>query len=90
MASSLEIIKQLEKHCECAICYEQLSNPRTLSCEHSFCKECLEDLIPGFKEDGSAEFVCPTCQKEHVLGAGETVHSLQTSLLLKQIIDSIK
>ena len=42
----------------CAVCLENLldSNPRFLSCHHSFCQQCLQKLT------GNAHVTCPTCR----------------------------
>ena len=45
---------------ECSICYqifgENATSPRVLSCGHTFCKSCLQQIINTRK-------VCPYCQK---------------------------
>ena len=42
----------------CAVCLEHLQdrNPRFLSCHHSFCQQCLQELT----NDGQVS--CPTCR----------------------------
>ena len=46
---------------KCHLCSKALNNPRTLPCLHSFCLECLENLvyIDGTWLQGEVE--CPTC-----------------------------
>ena len=46
----------------CAICLEVYRDPRTLPCQHSFCRECLEQSV-GSSEDKST-LVCPVCRKK--------------------------
>ena len=45
----------------CAICLEVYRDPRALPCQHSFCRECLEQSI-GSSDDKST-LVCPVCRK---------------------------
>ena len=46
---------------KCHLCSKALNNPRTLPCLHSFCLNCLENLvyIDGTQLQGEVE--CPTC-----------------------------
>ena len=73
------------KLCECAICLEFLNNPRTLQCEHSFCKECLDKIV-NINED-CLSITCPTCQMQQFFQNG--VQELRTSLIIKQMLDII-
>lgn len=73
---------------ECTICIEIFKRPKVLSCGHSFCAECLEQMI----RVGSGSFDCPICRQTENVGKlgvdklkdnyalGALVDSLQTSL----------
>eukprot|EP00731_Ephydatia_muelleri_P015689 Em0009g113a len=52
--------KQLAIPQVCGICAESFTDPRTLSCLHSFCRVCLEKELA--KGPGST-VTCPTCQR---------------------------
>jgi len=58
--STLE--RQLSEITKCPICFDELKNPRSLPCLHSFCLRCLKrqckDKEPGAKEP------CPICRRE--------------------------
>ncbi len=41
----------------CTLCLELFKSPVTLSCAHTFCKECLEPIIKDNK------IVCPLCRE---------------------------
>jgi hypothetical protein len=41
------ISKYLWKYLICQICNKLLSEPRTLSCQHSFCLSCIEKEFDG-------------------------------------------
>lgn len=45
---------------QCAICFELMSAPCSLACNHTFCASCLEEMP---REDGAAKVKCPTCRK---------------------------
>lgn len=73
---------------ECTICIEIFKRPKVLSCGHSFCAGCLEQMI----RVGSGSFDCPICRQTENVGKlgvdklkdnyalGALVDSLQTSL----------
>ncbi|OWF54673.1 uncharacterized protein LOC110442284 isoform X2 [Mizuhopecten yessoensis] len=46
---------------ECPICLEQLVQPKSLPCLHTFCLKCLSDCI--IKNDNPTTFPCPICRK---------------------------
>ena len=68
---------------ECAVCNEILHNPRTLKCEHSFCKECVDNMTL-FKEN-QITLTCPLCEEEQFIESG--LCNMKPSLLLKQMLD---
>ena len=60
----------MNKVLECPICLEILKEPKTLNCNHSFCKSCLADILKSkyLKKDQTLNtpeilsIVCPTCK----------------------------
>ena len=48
----------IEERITCLICGELYTDPKTLSCLHTFCRECLEPRVEG-EEGGQAS--CPLC-----------------------------
>ena len=54
----------------CPLCLDVMRDPKTLHCNHSYCKRCLADFVKCnyLKKDGSLQapgmmrfIVCPTC-----------------------------
>lgn len=46
----------------CAVCLNNLKDPKLLPCLHSFCKGCLEGLV---RQTTSRQIVCPRCRSTH-------------------------
>ncbi|CAB4011023.1 E3 ubiquitin- ligase DTX3L [Paramuricea clavata] len=65
-------INQLEENLQCTVCLEVLTDPRTLSCFHSFCKDCLEGVVQTCRGKAPRgrlirEFPCPNCRATFIL-----------------------
>ena len=64
--------KKLNSQLTCAICLERYTDPRTLPCAHSYCKDCINDLPVelGRFNGGHAPRVvkCPFCRQPAQLG----------------------
>ena len=67
---SMAVNDTVESVLKCVICTDELRQPKTLSCSHSFCRCCLALLVTSkyVKKDGSLQapsmttsVVCPTC-----------------------------
>lgn len=80
----------LAKDYDCSICLDQLQNPKTLQCQHSFCKDCLDGVLK-FNENGSATLQCPMkCYDVKVLTESETTNNLTANYHMKKTLDVIK
>lgn len=54
----------------CPLCHEMYVNPRLLPCLHTFCKRCLENMVPP----RSLSLSCPSCRSDIPLGVGYSQH----------------
>ena len=70
---------------ECSVCLSNMLNrtPRSLQCLHTFCTECLTQLIQG------NAIHCPICRESTEL-KGNNVEELKVNFMLSQIKDQMK
>ena len=52
-------------HLKCSICHQICSQPKFLSCFHSFCFQCIQKIIDKdqFNEKDLIQIRCPTCEQ---------------------------
>ena len=60
----MEVTSKLKRAVECAICLETFVNLKSLQCNHTYCKSCLDE-IAQFDEDGSVTIQCPKACPEN-------------------------
>ena len=87
-----KVLTKLSKEAECNLCHKTLSNPRILTCHHTFCQACLDEVIT-FHEDGSCTLICASsgCNATVHIGSTETVSSkFGINYMLKNILDVLK
>jgi hypothetical protein len=63
----------------CGACNKTINEPKILSCSHSFCKACVENLATQDKGnvDGEGKKLnCPTCRSTTTLKPDENVAGL--------------
>ena len=53
--------QQIEEEITCSICGDLFTNPKTIPCLHTFCKQCIEKSIKSNKKMASMVF-CPLCR----------------------------
>ena len=85
MAKPLSLQREVSEIVTCPICLEDLKDPRSLPCLHSFCFRCLqrhyEDMDPG--DDVS----CPVCRKEFQIPRSG-LNRLPLNLFLQNLIEA--
>ncbi|XP_071800805.1 uncharacterized protein [Asterias amurensis] len=74
-----------EEHLMCSICHELFKEPKTLSCFHTFCVNCLLTYQQSFHIKGK----CPICRNITVPVRGD-ITSLTTDFKLTSMIETIK
>ncbi|KAL5471151.1 hypothetical protein EMCRGX_G029235 [Ephydatia muelleri] len=83
--SFLETLKVLEKHITCPVCLEVFKEPKTLSCLHTYCRECVNKLIQARATYGDIQ--CPECRGV-VPVYEKDANKFPTSFLMNSLIDT--
>lgn len=80
----LEVLEQIEstisKVCECVICTEVFKEPTMTKCGHTFCKDCISEVVSRMK-------TCPVCKTD--LKPDELMKNYELGTLITGIDDKI-
>ncbi|XP_017561529.1 tripartite motif containing 108 [Pygocentrus nattereri] len=71
---------QLSWEIKCSLCLDDFTDPITLSCEHSFCRQC----ITGHLQSSLGRSFCPDCQKPY------KARDLRPSRLLRNVTAAVR
>ena len=77
------LLKSLKKQVSRSISLDTYTEPKTISCLHTFCCECLERHAIENKKQG--KFRCPECQAEIDLPQENCFDRLPSSLFHKSL-----
>ena len=78
------LVKNLKKQLTCSICLDTYTEPKTISCLHTFCCECLDRHARVSQRQG--KFRCPECQAEIDLPEGNRFDLLPNSFFHKSLL----
>ena len=78
------LYKNLKQQVTCSICLDTYTQPKTISCLHTFCCKCLERHARVSQRQG--KFRCPECQAEIDLPEGNRFDGLPNSFLHKSLL----
>ena len=78
------LVKNLKKQLTCSICLDTYTEPKTISCLHTFCCQCLERHARVSQRQG--KFRCPECQAEIDLPEGNRFDRLPNSFFHKSLL----
>ena len=76
------LLKNLKEHVTCSICLDTFTEPKTISCLHTFCCECLKKHALTTQRDG--QFRCPECQAQ--VGVPDHFDKLPTGFLQNSLL----
>ncbi|XP_030847212.1 tripartite motif-containing protein 45-like [Strongylocentrotus purpuratus] len=85
MADALKNV--IAQSLECPVCLETFTDPKILSCSHTYCKACLDNLLECHGNDQTLQ--CPVCRAETQV-PNQEVSKLPASLALKSLIEDMK
>ena len=71
------LLRNLKEHVTCSICLDTFTDPKTITCLHTFCCECLKKHALTSQRNG--KFRCPECQAEVDLPEANRFDKLPTS-----------
>ena len=83
--STNEAIKKVEDQITCPICMEHFTDPRVLSCFHSYCLTCLQ-RVPVDLVEGNYSLPCPTCRSPCPV-PDEGIASLPPSFVVNNLVE---
>ena len=78
------LVTNLKKQVTCSICLDTYTEPKTISCLHTFCCQCLERHARVSQRQG--KFRCPECQAEIDLPEGNRFDLLPNSFFHKSLL----
>ncbi|XP_063960422.1 transcription intermediary factor 1-beta-like [Lytechinus pictus] len=84
MAEALKTV--ISQSTECLVCLFTFTDPKFLSCSHTFCKTCLGNLLECH---GNCQIRCPVCRAVTQV-PNEDVGKLQVNLALKSLIEDME
>lgn len=56
------VIEMLEEDLNCSICLDSYTNPKLLQCFHTYCQQCLVQLVDK-DQQGQFGLTCPACRQ---------------------------
>ncbi|XP_063960424.1 uncharacterized protein LOC129268484 [Lytechinus pictus] len=84
MAEALKTV--ISQSTECPVCLSTFNDPKILSCSHTFCKTCLDNLLECH---GNCQIRCPVCRAVTQV-PNKDVGKLQVNLALKSLIEDME
>ena len=78
----------------CAVCLDFLREPKVLHCAHSFCCQCLREMVKGGRSQrrdrrSSLDLECPSCRHVTVLEHGRVDLDLPTNVNLRRLVEIV-
>ncbi|XP_030847008.1 tripartite motif-containing protein 2-like [Strongylocentrotus purpuratus] len=84
MADTLKNV--IAQSLECPVCLNTFTDPKILSCSHTYCKACLDNLLGCNGNDQMLR--CPVCRAETQV-PNQEVSKLPANLALKSLIEDM-
>ena len=81
-----EVVASIRHNLTCTFCHELLQDPRILPCLHTFCMQCIENLVRS-RATATSEVSCPTCSQQVALESRAAARALPANSLLVSLLD---
>ena len=75
--------QQIEEEITCSICGDLFTDPKTIPCLHTFCKQCMEKSIESNKKMASI-VCCPLCRTPL---ARDDISSVPTNFTINRLVE---
>ena len=75
--------QQIEEEITCSICGDLFTDPKTIPCLHTFCKQCIEKSIESNKKMASI-VCCPLCRTPL---ARDDISSVPTNFTINRLVE---
>ena len=75
--------QQIEEEITCSICRDLFTDPKTISCLHTFCKQCIEKSVESNKKMASI-ICCPLCRTPLPT---EDISSVPTNFTINRLVE---
>jgi len=87
MSDCADLKKYVDELTTCPICLEDLVNPKSLPCVHTFCMRCIKNYCGSSLP--CAHVNCPVCRRSFVIPEGG-VEQLPNNFMLQGLADAKK
>ena len=80
---------KLREITKCSICMSAFTDPRMLSCIHTFCFECLKHTAEATKKkpgDKIVKMPCPMCRREFIIQLGG-MNGVQKNFFIQNLLE---
>eukprot|EP00057_Strongylocentrotus_purpuratus_P017824 XP_011672298.1 PREDICTED: probable RING finger protein 207 homolog [Strongylocentrotus purpuratus] len=85
MADALKNV--IAQSLECPVCLNTFTDPKILSCSHTYCRACLDNILECHGNDQMIR--CPVCRAE-IQVPNQDVSKLPANLALRSLIEDMK
>ena len=94
MMAASQSVKHLTDYIKCSICLEEMSGrtPKSLPCLHTFCSQCIDDLLckaPETDNKDGKTVCCPVCYKPAEI-PGRSSANLPTCVYIEKLDGALR
>ena len=91
-------MQRIREELICAVCLDFLREPKVLLCAHSFCQQCLREMVNrqrprqqplAARGPSSTALECPSCRHVTHLEHGRVEIDLRTNFNLKRLVEIV-
>ena len=88
-ADKSSAMTKLDDITECCICLKTFTDPRMLPCIHTFCFQCIQDMVDKVGKINQCALPCPVCRKEFQI-PNDGINVTQKNFFMTSLIEALK